>query len=376
MRISSAVLALLVGALRLGAQTLTPQDLSEIRLASDVQLSPDARRLAFVVSEPAASARETRRSGIWTIATRGSEAPRLLISGGDDNSPRWSPDGKSLAFLSTRGEGSAGAAGATSQIYRLGAASGAGAGAPERLTSVPGEVDDFAWSPDGRFIAFTARPPNIEEDPIVVGRNAQPTRLGILNVAERTTSLLTGDGLDVQALAWSPDGSEIALVAAPGPRPEDQIRLGLIVVSPSTGSVVRRLSENVGMAGGLRWSPDGRLITFFECPPVRAFGSWLAVVPAAGGPVRPIWKDRASSTLRSEWTEDSRRLILLAVEGTSQVLWDLDLESGREKRVADVVASQAESVSLPTGRRPFSSARPPARPPTSGGPPRASRPGG
>ena len=341
MRIFSAVLALGLWAARLGAQTVTPHDISQIRLARDVRLSPDARRLAFAISEPAGSQRETRRSDIWTIATLAGDTPHLLISGGDDNSPRWSPDGKTLAFLSTRGEGSPGAAEATSQIYRV-SASGPGSGAPERLTSIPGEVDDFAWSPDGRFIAFTVHPPALEEDPVVVGRNEQPTRLGILNVAERKTALLTGEDLDVQALAWSPDGGEIALVVAPGARPEDQIRLALVVVSRSTGAVVRRLSENVGMASALRWSPDGRFITFFECPPERGFASWTAVVPAAGGPVRPIRKDRPSSTLRAEWAADSRRLILLTVEGTAQAIWDLDLESGREKRVAQVVNSQAE----------------------------------
>jgi dipeptidyl aminopeptidase/acylaminoacyl peptidase len=56
--------------------------------------SPDAGRVAFVVSEPAESGRAMRRSGIWTVAVDGSDAPRLWISGGDDNSVRWSPDGK------------------------------------------------------------------------------------------------------------------------------------------------------------------------------------------------------------------------------------------------------------------------------------------
>ena len=341
MRILPAALALGICASRLSAQTLTPQDISEIRLARDVHLSPDARRVAFVVSEPAESERATRRSGIWTIATQGSDTPRLLISGGDDNSPRWSPDGKTLAFLSARGEASPGTAGPTTQIYRVGT-SGAGAETPERLSSADGGVDDFAWSPDGRFIAFTSLEPSVEEDPGVAGRNLRYTRLGIVNVAERTTSLLTGRAFDVQEFAWSADGSEIALVIAATPSPEDQYKLGLVVVSRQSGTITRRLSENVAFAGLLRWSPDGRLVTFRECPPARKFASWLAVVPAAGGTVRPLLKDVLSTVLRAEWAADSRHLVLLDVEGTHQTLDELDVESGRLRRIEDVVASQFE----------------------------------
>lgn len=339
--LSSVALTLSACAWRLGAQPLNPHDISEIRLASDVRLSPDARRVAFVVSEPAESGQAARRSGIWTVAADGSEIPRLRISGGDDNSPRWSPDGTTLAFLSVRGEGPAGTGGSTRQAYRV-AAKEDGAGAPERLTSADGGVDEFAWSPDGRFIAFTAPDPATDEDPVVVGRTMRYTRLGIVNVAAGTTSLITGREFDVAELAWSPNGEEIALVVAPTPRPEDEFKLALVVVNRMTGRIARRLSENVAFSGGLRWSPDGQFITFLECPPTREFGSWLAMVPAAGGPVRPIFKEHLSTTLRAEWAADSKSLLLLTIEGISQALMSFDIRSGRMRRVADVVISQWE----------------------------------
>ena len=328
-------------ALPLSAQPLSPRDISEIRLARDVRLSPDASRVAFVISEPAESERAPRRSGIWTVAAGGGESPRQLMSGGDDNSPRWSPDGKTLAFLSRRKEAGSDAKEPTSQVYRI-AANGDGAGAPERLTSVDGGVDDFAWSPDGRLIAFMSPEPDANEDPVVVGVTMRYTRLGIVNVAERTTAFITGREFDVQEFAWSPDGSEIALVIAPTPRPEDEFKLALVVVNRTTGRIARRLSENVAFSGLLRWSPDGKLLTFRECPPTREFGSWLAIVPAAGGPVRSVLKEHLSTTLRAEWTPDSRHLVLLTVEGTGQALVDLDVGSGRMQRITDIVISQWE----------------------------------
>jgi dipeptidyl aminopeptidase/acylaminoacyl peptidase len=325
----------------LGAQPLSPHDISQIRLASDVRLSPNARRVAFVISEPAESERAPRRSGMWTVAADGSGSPRLLRSGGDDKSPRWSPDGKTLAFLSARGRAPSGASEPATQVYRI-AANGEGAGAPERLTAVDGGVDEFAWSPDGRSIAFTSQEPGEEEDPVVTGRTLRYTRLGIVNVAEGTTALITGREFDVQEFAWSPDGREIALVIAPTPRPEDEFKLALVVVDRRTGRIARRLSENVAFAGFLRWSPDGRFLTFRECPPTREFGSWLSIVPAAGGPVRSLLKEHLSTTLRAEWASDSTHLVLLTIEGTSQALVDLDIPSVRMQRITDVVISQWE----------------------------------
>jgi dipeptidyl aminopeptidase/acylaminoacyl peptidase len=203
-------------------------------------------------------------------------------------------------------------------------------------------VDDFAWSPDDRFIAFMAPEPATDEDPVAVGRTLRYTRLGIVNVAEGTTSLITAREIDVAELAWSPNGEEIALVVAPTPRPEDEFHLALVVVSRQTGRIARRLSENVAFSGGLRWAPNGQFITFLECPPMREFGSWLAMVSAAGGPVRPLLKEQLFTTLRAEWGADSKSLLLLTIEGTSQTLVNFDIRSGRMRRVADVVISQWE----------------------------------
>ena len=336
-----AFLSFCAWGLRLSAEALSPHDIGDIRLASDLRLSPNAGRLAFVISEPALSARATRRSGVWTMTTRGSDIPHLRVTGGDDDSPRWSPDGKTLAFLSERGEALPGASGATRQIYRV-AAIGDCAGAPERLSFASGDVDDFAWSPDGRFIAFMVREPAIDEDPTVVGGNLRYSRLGIVDVVDRSTTILTRRDFDVQEFAWSADGHEIALVIAPTPRAEDRLKLALVVVNRRTGEIARRLSENVGLTGGLRWSPDGRLITFFEGPPTREFASWLAVIPAAGGPPRPLLKDHPLTTLRAEWAADSKHLLLLTVENTSEALLNLEVRSGRVRRIAEIVNSQGE----------------------------------
>src|SRR6185369_8075828 len=108
-----AVAAVLFCLLVTHAQTITPEDILSIRELSDIQLSPDGKQVAFVITEPAASNTQPRTSNIWTMPVDGSESPRPLIPGlSNIGSPRWSPDGKTLAFLSDRAQQGA-------QVYLL-----------------------------------------------------------------------------------------------------------------------------------------------------------------------------------------------------------------------------------------------------------------
>src|SRR5215475_6277565 len=95
-------------------RTITPEDVLSIRELYDVKLSPNGKQIAFVVTEPndPKKPREPRTSNIWVVPTDGRESPRPLIPGlKNAGSPRWSPDGRTLAFLSARGDEEAAADG-------------------------------------------------------------------------------------------------------------------------------------------------------------------------------------------------------------------------------------------------------------------------
>jgi Tol biopolymer transport system component len=141
MRINLLLATIVLSFFVTSAQTITPEDILSIRELSDIQLSPDGKQVAFVITEPATANTQPRVSNIWVMSTEGHESPHPLVPGLiNAGSPRWSPDGKTLAFL-------------TDQIFLL----RVGESNALQLTTVAGGVEDFEWSPDSKMIAFVAR---------------------------------------------------------------------------------------------------------------------------------------------------------------------------------------------------------------------------
>jgi Tol biopolymer transport system component len=246
---------------------MSPTDAIAIKTVSDTQISPDGTQVAFVLRELDLAANEFF-SNVWIVPVAGGEARRFTSSLRTDSSPRWSPDGKWLAFLSSReskrrseGEGAP-----KTQIWVL----HVGGGEAHPVTDVKGGVSgSFAWSPDGARIAFTALEPQTDEeqkrlkekrDMVVVGADIKMSQLWVVNVATKDTRQLTSDRADVSSPAWSPDGQSIAFVQRPTPKPDDG-SLSDVYVIAAAGGAPRLLVKNPGPDASPVWSPDGRSIS-------------------------------------------------------------------------------------------------------------------
>jgi dipeptidyl aminopeptidase/acylaminoacyl peptidase len=211
---------------------------------------------------------------------------------------------------------------------------------PKRVTSTPGGIEDFKWSRDGKMIAFTDHGPPTEapgqmvgDDAIEVDKDPPPPRLWVLTLSNRKAVQVPSLGFAIQNFTWSPDGSEFAVIRELSP--------SLVIVSRSTGKVIRTLSENVGLTNVLRWSPDGSFIAFYDAVPGDFSAWWLAVIPATGGRAKPILKDHSLTILDAQWMPDSKHLIAEIVEGTQGSLVAIDIKSESIRRLAALVVSQA-----------------------------------
>ena len=357
-----ALLACLAGAFGARAEErrpVAPEDLVLIRDVGEVQIAPDGGRVAFVVKEPGDPKKPERErdTNIWVVPADGSAPPRLFASSlRSDTAPRWSTDGRLLAFLSSRGEAQGEGADAKpkNQIYLM----RTDGGEAEGLTAGPGEVTGLKWSKDGSMIAYTAvdAPSEGEEkrrkegdDALHVDHDIKFARLWVVRLSDRKAEQVTKQDFNVNDFSWSPDGAELALSVSPSPKLDDVYFHGaLVVVRRQTGEVVRRLSDRLADFSALRsWSPDGKTILFSQSTP-NQIASLPALAPAGGGGARTLLDDYRGTTYHYEWMPDSKGLISEAIEGTRARLVRIDAASGAITSLGDLFADVSEAGFSPS----------------------------
>jgi len=282
-----AVALVLVAGLGLLAQAepkrpIRFEDFFGFARVSDPQISPDGSRIAFTVTRFDIEANRSN-SDLWIVPTDGSAPPRPLTTDPKgDSSARWSPDGSTLAFVSTRD--------GTPQIWLLPLTGGE----PRRLTSLSTGASGPVWSPDGKHLLFTSsvwpdcanddearkRAEEAAEVPARIAdgllyrhwnewRDGKVSHLFLVAVEDGAARDLTPGTRDVPPIslggdpdyAFAPDGSEICFVANPDPVVAVSTNNDLFVY-PLPDGPARRITTNPGNDNSPRYSPDGRWIAY------------------------------------------------------------------------------------------------------------------
>jgi dipeptidyl aminopeptidase/acylaminoacyl peptidase len=234
---------------------LTPEQALSVRQISDLRISPNGSRLALVVSEPPKGT--TRAREIWILEVASKTLGRFTFSPKSAFSPRWSPDGRTLAFLSDRDGGQ--------QIHLLPMSGGEAT----RLTQIKSGVQSFDWSPDGARIAFLAPEPRSDadekklaekDDARVVDRDERHPRVWIVDVGSKQARQLTSAPWRVSAVKWAPQGDRLVVVATDRPA-VDQETNQICWVSLSDGAFTPMLAPR-GPFGPFIVSPDGAAVAY------------------------------------------------------------------------------------------------------------------
>ncbi|HTL06348.1 MAG TPA: hypothetical protein VL241_11410, partial [Gemmatimonadales bacterium] len=303
---ATALLSLLLAASSLPAQARRPfrsSDLYRFRNIGDPQRSPDGAWVAYTVSR-ADSAKDRSDTDIWMTRWDGTATVRLTFSEESESQPRWSPDGKTLSFISSR-QGAKGG-----QVWLLNIGLG---GEAEKITDLKGGVSGAVWSPDGKRLALIVNDPDSAADsssakpkPIVVDKyqfkqdgqgylnGPLHSHIWVFDLATRKAEQITKGASDDGGPAWSPDGKWIAFVSAREADAERFDNDDVYVVEAVKDATPRRLTTFQGSDGGpLSWSPDGAQVAYRQQQDPKYFGygggfGTIALAPLSGGAPRLV----------------------------------------------------------------------------------------
>ncbi|HEY5492100.1 MAG TPA: S9 family peptidase [Gemmatimonadaceae bacterium] len=257
---------------------MTTDDLMRVRGVGGVVLAPNGERVLYGVTawehptakeDTALGDRHERRSHIWVVPYAGGAARQLTSSERGESQPQWSPDGATISFISARGT-AVGDEAPKPQVWLL----PADGGEATALTTARDGVVAYAWSPDGKRMAYLTSDTltrdaeakaKRRDDPRVYEGDFRLNHLWVIDVASRKAVKLTSGEFTVRgAPSWSPDGTRLAFDASPTPMIRDYRRDAYIADVASR--TIDRLTTSGDVESTPQFSPDGRNLAFTIVP--------------------------------------------------------------------------------------------------------------
>lgn len=340
---------------------LQVDDIFALRDVEDPRISPDGASVAYTVTTLDAK-KDGSDTDVYLASLAGGDAVRITGSDKAETSPRFSPDGKWLAFLSER-------EGKETQVWLLPLAGGEA----RKLTDLKSSVSFIAWSPDSTRLALVTRdadPDEVEEEtkgedkktpqPILVKRrqfkrdgtgylSERRHHLHVVDVRSKTSFQLTSGAFDDGEPAWSPDGRSVAFTSNRTPDPDSNQNTDIFVVDAYSGAVARAVATTPGEDRSPAWSPDGKTIAYVAGgdPKDLWYGaSHLALVPAQGGPAKPLTAVLDRNVFSPRFSADGTSIFFLIEDGGNQHLARVPVSGGSVERV---VAGEREVLAFDVG---------------------------
>lgn len=337
-------------------QRIQLEDFATIVSVSDPQISPDGKSIVCVVGHP--NLKEDRYDNSLVLIDIASGTQRTLTQDRKGvGSPRWSPSGDRIAFLAQAPAPPAADGTAKSPprpkeqvdvLWMTG-------GDAQKITNSPEDVEQFAWSPDGRQIAYVAadEPPNkkaIEEhnDAFEVHDNdylatsaTQPSHIWLIPSEGGTARRLTSGAWSLpksappsspaSPLSWSPDGKLIAFVQQATPYLGDSDKSVIATVDVATGAIHKITSHKIAEGFPL-FSPDGsQLAYWYSLDGDPNNQTEIFVAPAAGGDGFDAARAIDHNMARAIWMPDGKSLLVGGHDGTRVSLWLQPLQGKAQK---------------------------------------------
>lgn len=330
----------------LGDEVFTPRRVARVRSVSAAAISPNAERIAYLLSVPRDPwAKRGDSDGKYVDGPNWAElhlysvregTSRPFITGEVNVSAiEWTPDGRSISFLAKRGKDKD----TDTALYVI----PCDGGEARRVLSHSTDIDGYAWSTDGRRVAFlaSAEHPKADKERKDKGFSAevfeedwQPVRVWIADIgesAEKPRSLdLSGSA---SSLRWSPAGDRLAVALAPTPLVDDEYMARRVhVIDAGTGATVAKF-ENPGKLGPVVWSPDGRHVAMISAEDINDPSPGRLMIGAvADGRLRDLLPGLEGHVVDVRW-QDSYTVMFILAEGCRTSLGKVRIDGTGRKTI-------------------------------------------
>jgi dipeptidyl aminopeptidase/acylaminoacyl peptidase len=346
-----ATVALAAGAAAADRRGVSPADFYALASAADPHLSPDGKLVAYTVATIDRKLNK-KVTQIWMAPADGSRPPWQFTAGENASSPRWRPDGQSLAFISARHDARTGAM-QRPQIWLLSMSGGEA----RRLSDIKSGVTALQWSPDGKRLACVAKSGGSESGKEVVdfrnytnpeykmdGKGYFDDRRDHIFVVDAATGtarqLTSGEQRNDSNPQWSPDGKRIAYLSERTDKP--LLSNGEINVAPAESGAPVRLSAPESGLSGVRWSPDGRSLAYIGSADEVAIPKiWIS--PVDGGKHRLVSQSVTYPT-QVEWNREGSALFFSGAFRGAHLISRLKLADGTATALVQDVATTSLDV--------------------------------
>lgn len=331
---------------------MTFDDLIKLHRISGAAISKDGKWIAYAMATPDMEANRNV-SNVWIVSTAGGD-PIQVSQGGHDSAPAWSPDGKTLAFISARD--------GASQVYLLSMEGGEA----KKLTTLSTGTDLFHWSPDGKTIAFTSSVyPDCKDDACNAKRDQEKEKskvkarlydhllyrhwdhwfegkrshLFVVSVdgSAAAQDLISGAAYDVPPdergeasdFNFSPDSKEICFTAVTD-KVEAISTNGDLFTVPVAGGEPKRITTQKGFDGNPVYSPDGRYIMYHaQLTPGYESDRWRVMLyDRSTGKIDDLSENFDRSAMELAWSSDSKTIYFLAENETLQPVYAMEARAG------------------------------------------------
>ncbi|HEX5832863.1 MAG TPA: S9 family peptidase [Pyrinomonadaceae bacterium] len=316
------------------AQTWNPELHLKVKAVGTPRVSPDGSRIVYTVNEAVTTPDKSEFvTQIWMANLATKQSVQLTFGDKSSTNPKWSSDGKWIAFLSNRKDN-------RNNLYRL----SLDGGEAEPLTDLKSAVANFNWSPDGRWIAYTIADPKTEEeekndkgrnDFRWIDENVKLARLYVIPVqkdanGKREPRKLTTGNYHVGEFDWSTDSSRIAFSHSKSPVANDWPTADVSLVDVANANVTV-LANTPAAEDSPLFSPDGKsiAITVSDNPPRWAQSGVIQIFSTSGGQPKNLAASFDGQPSVAGWSADSNRIYFSEAKGTGTQLYVIDVAANR-----------------------------------------------